>query len=188
MTTHQQQWVLAIGSLVFAGAMFFGVRMTMKDAKKKAQRQNGSQAASVSGAGENTAPDKSGASNAPKPPKPKESATVVDPDSADPFRADYIDYVEAIVGKNYLKLVEEKVSEYARQINEAWGGIFPDDEDAVYDAFKSLSDKVQVWQVAQYYGAHFDKVPLRKDLADRLSASELGIVDGIIKKLENYRT
>lgn len=73
----------------------------------------------------------------------------------------------------------------AERIKNAWG-TFNDDEEAVYQVFRELKDKVQVSQLAGVYHQVYG-VSLIEELKNKLDDSEIKIVVDIIKVKAAYR-
>lgn len=87
--------------------------------------------------------------------------------------------------KGVLWLKPEQASKYAKQIYGAWG-VMDDDEDAVYNVFRSMKDKVQVSQVSKAYATAY-KTNLIDTLRNKLSESEISQVLDIVRVLPRYR-
>lgn len=79
-------------------------------------------------------------------------------------------------------LTENEAKEQAKEIWKAWGWPF-DDEERVYAAFRSLSDPIQVSQVAYWYMDKYNE-DLATGLTKRLDKKELVTVHNIIKNIK----
>lgn len=98
----------------------------------------------------------------------------------------YWQKVATTVKKSYYMLKAAAADSYAKDIHDAWG-LFNDDEDKVYGAFRALKDQVQVSQVAQKYYIK-QHINLIDDLRARMSSDEVGEILKIVNKLPPYRT
>ena len=100
------------------------------------------------------------------------------------FDIQYADEITKKV-KGVLWLKSEQANKYAKQIYGAWG-VMDDDEDAVYNVFRSMKDKVQVSQVSKAYATAY-KTNLIDTLRNNLSETEISQVLQIIRPLPRYR-
>lgn len=76
---------------------------------------------------------------------------------------------------------EGEAKKYAEQIEDSWG-LLNDDEEQIFDAFRALTSKAQVSQVADQYSKEF-KADLAGELIDKLGKKELQIVYDITDNL-----
>ena len=104
------------------------------------------------------------------------------------FDINYLDKVLQQVSNTVVVIKKEVAVNHAKQIYKAWGSWYQggDDEAKVYAVFRSLSDKVQVAQVAKAYQSLYS-VNLIDVLKERLSSSEIKQVLQIVERLPNYR-
>ena len=109
--------------------------------------------------------------------------------SENAFDIHYKDEIVRSTGRQILTLKNEVATDYANQINAAWGSWWSggDDEQKVYSVFRKLRDKVQVSQLANAYLRNFG-VNLIDKLNERLDEKEIQKVLAIIKPLPAFRT
>lgn len=78
---------------------------------------------------------------------------------------------EPVNGGSGAKLSQNQVAAISKQIREAWGGMLPDDEEAVYRAMGMIKNPEQLDQLNQYY-AGVNGIPVIDDIKKRMSSSE----------------
>jgi hypothetical protein len=98
-----------------------------------------------------------------------------------------IHYADEVVKKvnNVLIMKADAAQRLAKEIYSAWSWA-NDNEDRIYNVFRSLKDKVQVSQVARAYKDAY-KVNLIEVFRSKLSDNEIGQVLRIVNGLPRYR-
>lgn len=94
----------------------------------------------------------------------------------------YTNIISQGIKPRALKASELKA--YGKQIKDAWG-IFDDDENAVYGAFRGMASKFQVSQVASFYGKAY-KEGLFDKIKSKMGPSEQETVYKIISVKPDY--
>ena len=102
------------------------------------------------------------------------------------FDPAYLDELLQRVSTRVIVMKDSAARAVAQRIDDAWG-FWDYDEEAVYTAFRSLRDQVQVSQVARAY-LGLGGAGLLDTLRDRLDESEVSTVLSIVRSLPPYRT
>jgi len=105
--------------------------------------------------------------------------------NSDAFDIAYLPKLQQEITGQIITLKASAATRVANVIDDAWS-FWGDDEDQVYGAFRSLSDQVQVSQVAAAYQRLFG-VNLIDKLYDKMDDAEVGIILEIVNTLPPYR-
>ena len=104
------------------------------------------------------------------------------------FDIHYLSKVRQQISSPVIILQKSAAISYAEQIHTAFKPWYlNDDEEQIYNVFRSVKDKVQVSQIAHAYQESYSE-NLIDVFKARLSASEINIIMGIVSHLPSYRT
>ena len=76
-------------------------------------------------------------------------------------------------------LTDAQITAMANAIRSAWGGIFNDDEDAVYAQFSKINNIYDLYALIQRYGTNKGRT-LEEDIRKRLSNKEVEQINKIL--------
>lgn len=183
MSTGSSAKVWLWAGLATAAAMGgLGFWLIRRKKKEKSQSDQLSPQGSVSSAGFTaSAPTRRSAP----------SIELIDPNEADALNPKYFGYAENWAKHNdrrpIQKLHDIRAANVAKQIQSAWGGAWykDDDEDKIYQAFRSLDTKADVARVALEYSRFGSS--LKQALQSQLSDDEYKKVQQIINQKPNYK-